>query len=147
MRKPTKQAPVDYGLALLLDYDGRVLHLPGGYWMKFVIHRQQASGARPHGLSYSFTLHDASNHRVLGFDNAHAVKPHGRNAKPPATHDHWHRSSDDAGQPYTFTDAATLVQDFFDAVEKHLTNHGHALDVIGEGTVDSTLTRQGGKAS
>lgn len=124
MKKTFKPAPVDYGLELLLDYNGRLQHLPGGYWMKFVIHREDASQARPHGLRYSFTLHDCSNKRLLGFDNAHAVKPLGRNTTRGKSYDHWHRDIADKGRPYVFTDAATLLEDFFGAVEKFMAKRG-----------------------
>jgi len=99
MKKSTKPVLPDHGLELLLAYDGRIEQLPGGFWMKFEIREQAASDARPHGLKYSFSLHDRSNKPILGFDNAHEVKPLGRNAKCSKTHDHWHRNSADKGRP------------------------------------------------
>ena len=41
--------------------------------------------------------------------------------KPPSAADHWHWTGDDVGRPYRFTDAATLIDDFFNAVERVLT--------------------------
>ena len=65
---------------------------------------------RPHGLSYSFTLHGPDNKRLVGFDNAHTVTPlGGRFNKRSATTDHWHSSASDPGRPYVFKDAATLI--------------------------------------
>src|SRR3954470_6625378 len=104
----------DHGLEMLLGYDGRIMYLVGGYWMKFELRKAEATSARPHGLSYSFSLHDQNNRRVIGFDNAHAVKPLGRNAKRSKNYDHWHTTGIDKGRPYDFKDALTLVKDFFD---------------------------------
>ncbi len=47
----------EYGLEFLLAFDGRIHHLEEGYWIKFEIKRVKAAKERPHGLSYSFTLH------------------------------------------------------------------------------------------
>jgi hypothetical protein len=127
-------APRDHGLELLLAYDGRVEHLPGGYALRFVIRREEPTAARPHGLRYSFTLHDPSNRRILGFDNAHGVKPLGRNTRRLSAHDHWHRDAADTGRPYAFVDAATLLEDFYREAERMLRDRGIRLDVIGEST-------------
>ena len=63
----------EYGLEFLLAFDGRIHHLEEGYWIKFEIKRFEAAKERPHGLSYSFTLHGPDGTRLLGFDNAHGV--------------------------------------------------------------------------
>lgn len=147
MSKRKAPLAVDHGLSLLLDYQGRLAYLPGGYWIKFEISQGPTSAERPHGLSYSFTLHDSSNRRMLGFDNAHAVKPLGRNAKRPKEYDHWHRSGLDKGRPYQFVDAATLIKDFFDAVEGFLNAQGLNLEVVGERTMDDASPRKTGKSS
>ena len=34
------------------------------------------------------------------------------------TTDHWHRTETDPGRPYDFKDAETLIEDFFDEVER-----------------------------
>ena len=52
------------------------------------------------------------------------VEPLGWNAKRGKTHDHWHRYSADRGRPYAFTDAATLLEDFFDAVKSFMATRG-----------------------
>ena len=115
----------DHTLEYLLDFDGRVHRYERGYWVKFEIGRARATPERPHGLSYSFTLHGPDNRRLVGFDNAHPVRPAGGRfkARLPA-HDHWHRTDDDPGRPYAFKDAATLLDDFFDEVERVLTEKG-----------------------
>jgi hypothetical protein len=46
--------------------------------------------------------------------------------------DHWHRTEDDPGRPYVFKDAETLLDDFFDAVERVLRARGVGLRVIEE---------------
>jgi len=86
---------------------------------------------RPHGLRYSFTLHDPHGHRLVGFDNAHGVPPQGsRYRKPSVEHDHWHRTGDDEGRPYRFTTADQLLTDFEDEVERVLTERGIGSAVI-----------------
>jgi hypothetical protein len=122
----------DYGLELLLGYHGRIMYLNGGYFMKFEIRKTKTTPERPHGLSYSFTLHDEYNRRVIGFDNAHAVRPSGQSAKRSKTHDHWHTTAIDKGRPYRFTDAAKLVADFFDASKRYLNTKGITLEGIGD---------------
>ena len=63
----------DYGLEFLLAFDGRIHHLEEGYWIKFEIDRIKVTKERPHGLSYSFTLHAPDGTRLVGFDNAHSA--------------------------------------------------------------------------
>ena len=113
----------DHGLEFLLAFDGRIHRLEEGYWIKFEIKRVQAVKTRPHGLSYSFTLHAPDGARLVGFDNAHAVRGNRSPFKRPlAAHDHWHRTRNDPGQPYQFRNAETLIDDFFDEVERVLSD-------------------------
>ena len=121
----------DFGLEFLLGFDGRVHHLDKGYWMKFVIRRVSTTDERPHGISYSLTLHEPSGQRLLGFDNAHPAPKRGKpGITQPAAHDHWHRTERDPGRPYEFIDAAKLVDDFFDEAERILSAHGVGTEVI-----------------
>jgi hypothetical protein len=84
--------------------------------------------ARPHGIRYELTLHDASNRRILGFDNAHAVKrPGGRFVEQPRAYDHLHRGLKDAGVPYSYVSAGKLVGDFWQAIFKALEKLGESL--------------------
>ena len=121
----------DHGLEFLLAFDGRTHHLEGGYWIKFEIGRVDGSPTRPHGLSYSFTLHAPDGTRLVGFDNAHDVPDAGRRFKGrgQAT-DHWHRTERDTGRPYVFKDAETLIDAFFDEVERVLGERGVEMRVI-----------------
>ena len=80
----------DYGLEFLLAFDGRVHHLDKGYWIKLVVKRRKTTPKRPHGLSYSFTLHAPNGTRLVGFDNAHDVPASGSKfGRQPHASDHW----------------------------------------------------------
>jgi hypothetical protein len=121
----------EHTLDFLLDFDGRYHWYDGGYHLRFKIRRIVPTGARPHGLRYSFTLHDSGGTRLLGFDNAHALRskwPASRKYGPVA--DHWHRDEKDPGRPYQFRDAATLLEDFFNEVERLLNERGIPLDQV-----------------
>ena len=118
-------------LAFLLAFAGRIHHLERGYWLKFEIKRVPSTPERPHGLDYSLTLHDPTGRRLIGFDNAHAVPVQGARFKPRSIAvDHWHRTERDSGKPYTFMDAATLIDDFFDEVERVLVERGISSVVV-----------------
>lgn len=127
-----ERAP-DHGLEFLLAFNGRIHHLEKGYWLKFEIARVEASPERPHGLSYSFTLHSPDGTRLVGFDNAHDVSARGSRFKRRAkATDHWHRTEKDRGRPYAFKDAETLIDDFFSEVEQVLLERGIGLRVVRE---------------
>ena len=123
-----KMPPPDYGLEFLLAFDGRIHRLEDGHWIKFEIKRVKASARRPHGLSYSFTLHGPDGGRLVGFDNAHRVGT--RRKSQPRAGDHWHRDPSDPGRPYQFEDAETLLDNFFDAVERVLKERGVGMTVV-----------------
>ena len=121
----------EHGLEFLLAFDGRIHHLEAGYWIKFEIERVTAARERPHGLSYSFTLHAPGGTRLVGFDNAHGVSAMGgRFKRKPRASDHWHRTETDPGRPYRFKNAETLIDDFFDAVERVLAERGIGTTVV-----------------
>jgi hypothetical protein len=124
-------ATPEHQLEFLLAFDGRVHHLEEGYWIKFEVKRTAATNERPHGLSYSFTVHAPDGRRLVGFDNAHTVPPFGsRFRKRPQANDHWHRTEHDPGRPYAFKDVETLIDDFFNEVDRVLAEHGIAATVI-----------------
>ena len=81
------------------------------------------SRERPHGLSYSLTLHAKDGERLVGFDNAHHVRtsnrPGGRLRKQ---HDHKHRLR--SIRPYEYSDAAALLSDFWAEVDAVLEERG-----------------------
>ena len=112
-------------LDTLLDLDGQLLVVDpeGRYWVQFVVRRVTVSEARPHGLNYSLTLHGPDGERLVGFDNANPVKIRsgpGRKAGP--TFDHQQRLK--TVRPYEYADAATLLADFWTAVETVLRERG-----------------------
>jgi len=107
------------GLIYLLDLDGEMIHLDNGYWVKFEAKEVRKTPEMPHGLKYSLTLHDSTNTRILGFDNAHAVKSKKRQFQ--ARKLEWdHKHDEDQVSVYSFKDAGQLVEDFWKAVEKIL---------------------------
>ena len=69
--------------------------------------------------------------RLLGFDNAHPV-PHsgGKYVKPKQEADHWHRTINDEGRPYTFITAEQLLEDFFTEVERICVKQGISTEVV-----------------
>jgi hypothetical protein len=109
----------DTGLDALLDLHGQILVLDekAGYWVKFVVQKVTVSGDKPHGLDYSLTLHDASGERLVGFDNAHPVK-----GSKSGLRDHKHRLRN--VKPYTYKNAAVLLEDFWSEVDKVLKEKG-----------------------
>jgi hypothetical protein len=119
----------EHTLEFLLAFDGRRHWYDGGYFLRFQIKRVAKTSERPHGLRYSFTLHNPQGTRVIGFDNSHGVRRGKRRPKVPAV-DHWHRTARDKGRPYAFKDAETLVNDFFIEVERVLTEKGVPVHVV-----------------
>ena len=115
--------PRDEGLERFLDLDGFLAEVGGGFWVKIVAHHVPPDGSRPHGVSYSLTLHESGGRRVFGIDNAHAVPsrrgPSGRSA---AAQDHLHR--EEAVRPYAYRDADSLLDDFWREVNALLKKRG-----------------------
>ena len=83
-----------------------------------MVTRIPPSPEKPHGLDYSLTLHARSGERLIGFDNAH---PAGKQ-KRGDPQDHRHRIS--TVKPYEYTDAATLLADFWAEVDAVLKGRG-----------------------
>jgi hypothetical protein len=110
------------GIDTLLDLDGVVIEQVDGYWTKFEVRRiSQTTEEIPHGIRYSLTLHDRHGERIMGFDNAHAVKSRKKGKhQGRRTYDHRHRHSKDEGIPYEFVDAHQLLKDFWSEVDKTL---------------------------
>lgn len=113
-----KEQARDPSLDALLDLDGQILVIDqaGRFWVKFVVKRVEPSPERPHGLSYSLTLHGENNERLVGFDNAHPIRhskgPGGRTLEQ---FDHRHRFR--TIRSYEYKDAATLLADFWTEVD------------------------------
>ena len=112
----------DPGLATLLLLDGEIYDQGDGYWIKIEARHVEPNAHVPHGIRYALTLHDRYGTRLLGYDNAHAVKPPRRKryAGRRLACDHKHRHSRDKGVAYEFTSADQLLKDFFDEVDRVL---------------------------
>ncbi|STX44769.1 Uncharacterised protein [Legionella donaldsonii] len=85
---------------------------------KIEVTRTDPTPGRPHGIRYNLTFHDNHNQRILGFDNAHAIRiqKRGRYSGQIFQYDHVHRTIRDTGTPYEFVNASQLLEDFFKAV-------------------------------
>ena len=114
----------DPGLDTLLNLHGQTLFVDErGHWVKFVAVRTAATAERPHALSYSLTLHAPDGERLVGFDNAHPVRERRGPGTRRRTHsDHRHRLRSIG--PYDYTDAATLLEDFWKEVDAVLRDRG-----------------------
>lgn len=106
----------------LLDLNGSIFDQGNGYWIKLEAWQVDASKETPHGIRYSLTLHEPYGKRILGYDNAHAVKPPKKfkYAGRILAFDHKHRHASDKGAPYAFKDAPQLLNDFFADVDRVL---------------------------
>ena len=114
----------DPGLDTLLDLHGQTLFVDEtGHWVKFVAVQTTATAERPHALSYSLTLHAPDGERLVGFDNAHPVRERrGPGTRRRTRSDHRHRLRSIG--PYEYTDAATLLEDFWKEVDAVLRERG-----------------------
>ena len=94
--------------------------MDSGFWVKFNARTITPDQHAPHGIRYSLTLHDRHNNRVIGFDNAHAVKSTRKKGYSgrKVTWDHKH--SLDKVEPYHFESAGQLLEDFWAAVDRYL---------------------------
>jgi hypothetical protein len=109
----------DAGLETLLLLHNEIYDQGNGFWIKIEAWCVEANEHVPHGIRYALTLHDRHGTRLLGFDNAHAVKPPKRKryAGRRLAYDHRHRHSRDKGVPYEFTSPQQLLEDFFNEVD------------------------------
>lgn len=115
----SKYSKIDETLETLLELNGEVFPMDSGYWTKFEVYRVAPDQHIPQGIKYSLTLHDHSNKRILGFDNAHAVKP--RRKKYGARKITWdHKHQQEKVLSYEYESAGQLLEDFWAEVEKIL---------------------------
>ena len=112
----------DSGIETLLDLHEQIIDQGQGYWIKIEAYWVQPTPDIPHGVRYSLTLHEPYGRRILGYDNAHAVKPPKKfkYAGRRFPYDHTHRHASDPGVPYEFKDAYQLLVDFFAEVDRVL---------------------------
>ncbi len=86
--------------------------------MKFVVTQVPVFAEKPHGIDYSLTLHGLDGERLVGFDNAHPVRGQGRGDPQ----EHRHRLC--TVWPYEYSDATTLLADFWNMVDAVLRERG-----------------------
>ena len=110
----------DPGIATLVELHDQIIDQGNGYWVKIEAWRVAVTQDIPHGIRYSLTLHEPCGKRILGYDNAHAVKPPKKfkYAGIRLPYDHKHRHVSDQGVPYEFRDAHQLLADFFSEVDR-----------------------------
>jgi len=112
---------VDHSIRTLLELHQQIIDQEDGYWLKIEAWEVKPSNDIPHGIRYSLTLHAPSGKRILGIDNAPAMKPKGKKfAGHRLPFDHKHRHASDIGVPYEFKDAQQLLTDFFTEVDSVL---------------------------
>jgi hypothetical protein len=109
----------DGGLDTLLAMDGSIVDQGNGYWFEIRAWAVTPTTDIPHGVRYALTLHNPYGTRLLGYDNAHAVKPPKKFkfAGVRLPYDHKHRHASDKGVPYEFVSAYQLLADFFVEVD------------------------------
>lgn len=110
----------DSDIEVLLGFHGQTMVREDGYWWKVEAWSVAKSENVPHGIRYNLTLHNEYGTRVLGFDNAHGVKPPKKSkySGKRKEYDHKHRTASDKGVPYEFESCAKLLEDFFEAVDE-----------------------------
>lgn len=105
----------------LTDLNGQYFQFEGGCYARFVFNLVPESQRKPHGFAYSLTLHRKDGGRIVGFDNAHAApKGRGPAAKSRQTPAYDHKHVGDRTLRYEYKDLSTLLDDFWDEVEKAL---------------------------
>jgi hypothetical protein len=107
-------------LNTLLELNGYTFRLDKGFWVKFEAYLVTVTDQIPHGISYSITLHDRHNRRVVGFDNAHAhSSPRSRRKKFGCRRVTWdHKHNRETVFQYDFESPAQLIEDFWEEVGK-----------------------------
>ncbi|MBW4057013.1 MAG: hypothetical protein HIU83_16790 [Proteobacteria bacterium] len=107
------------GLSVLLELNGYTYRLDKGFWVKFEAYLVNATDHIPHGISYSITLHDRHNKRIVGFDNAHGFSPPSRRKKFGCRKVTWdHKHNCEKVSNYDYESAAQLIEDFWEEVGK-----------------------------
>ncbi|MBT4286964.1 MAG: hypothetical protein HOD92_06460 [Deltaproteobacteria bacterium] len=106
------------GLETLLLLDGEIFPMSNGYWTKFNVKQVEPNSNIPHGIKYSLTLHDRYNNRIVGYDNAHGIKP--KKKKYGTKRIVWdHKHNKEITKPYEFENAGQLLEDFWNDVKKY----------------------------
>ncbi len=110
----------------LLNLDGQVCYMGDkGHRVQFVVSAVPPSPERPHGLTYTLTVHNPRGQRIAGFDNAHGVPASNGPGGKRQAYDHKHRFK--TVRPYDYRDAAALLEDFWKLAEAVLHEEGVTL--------------------
>ena len=108
---------------LLLNGEKFFLDNSGHYRAEIVAQRVPVSAAKPHGIDYSLVLIGPDGERLVGYDNAHSIRVRkGPSGRGPAEQDHRHRGARVVS--YAYTDAASLLEDFWSDVDDVLRKKG-----------------------
>jgi hypothetical protein len=103
----------------LLLLDGTIMEVGEGYWIKIEAKEVSLSTERPHGIVYSLCLFNPNDARIVCYDNAHPITVgNGPAKKRTKMNDHVHKGAN--VKPYGYTDAETLLVDFWTDVEAAL---------------------------
>ena len=105
----------------LLNLHGEVFPMDNGYWVKFEAYQVKPSTSIPHGIRYSLTLHDKTNSRVIGYDNAHSFKSSKKYGAKKESYDHIHKKMDIVS--YEFESTSQLIEDFWRIAEYYMENY------------------------
>jgi hypothetical protein len=113
----------DRTLETLLDLDGEIMEVGGGFWVKFKARRVAPTARRPWGVDYSLCLFNPDDKRVICYDNAHPVAgATGPAKRRTGASDHVHKGG--KPKPYAYRDAVALLEDFWGDVYKILKEEG-----------------------
>lgn len=117
--------PKDQGLDYLLCLDGQIIDQGDGYWVKIEAKMSKSiSKERPHGIKYCLSLHEPYGKRIMGFDNAHAIKKQKKyKGTKFYTFDHEHKYGHGRIIPYQFSSPGQLLVDFWTEVDLVLKKH------------------------
>lgn len=116
----------DHDLEALLSLHGWNSEIGGGFWVSVTAIRVAPDEGRPHGISYSLTLHSPGGERILGYDNAHfppiGSGPAQKSFRKSRAYDHRHRRNRITW--YAFDSAPKLMEDFWNDVQSLLKEEG-----------------------
>jgi hypothetical protein len=121
----TRDRP-DFGIEALLNLHGWIHEVGGGFWISVKAIRVAPDSGRPHGISYSLTMHGPSGDRIVGFDNAHlpyiGAGPARKSQRKERGSDHRHFRGRVAW--YDFVSPEKLMEDFWDDVQRVMEEEG-----------------------
>ena len=110
-------------LRALLELDDIEYGITGGFWVKFSVVEVEFNKHRPHGIKYSLTMHNKYGTRLVGYDNGHLADV--KRKKFSAKRVEWdHKHNRNIISDYDFINAGQLIEDFWNHVDRVLTEEG-----------------------